>query len=62
MLTVTNPDPERCPAAVYERDTYRYTGRVKGGFERHYRRRQCERKRGPGEQGLCWQHAREAMA
>ena len=35
---------EQCKETVYVRDTYRYTGRVKGGFQMHLTRRQCSRK------------------
>lgn len=37
-------EPECCEMKVYRRDTYRYTGRTKGGFEMHYNRGQCRRK------------------
>jgi hypothetical protein len=43
-----------CQAAVWHRDTYRYTGRGKTGFEMHYRREQCKRR--AGSNGLCYQH------
>lgn len=47
---------ERCAAAVWKRDTYRYTGRSKGGFEMHYNRKQCSRR--AVTNGLCSQHAK----
>lgn len=56
--TVRLPDPDRCKAVVYKRDTYRRTGRGKSGFELHYSRCQCSRK--PTIKGLCGQHARMA--
>lgn len=58
ILDIRSPDPGRCKAAVWERDTMRYTGRVKGGFEMHYNKRQCRRK--PKASGYCWQHDRLA--
>lgn len=45
---------EQCKAAFYVRDTYRYTGRTKGGFEMHYRQERCSRRAKHG--GLCTQH------
>ena len=50
------PSKPLCVAVVYRRDTYRYTGRVKGGFEMHYTKSQCRRAAGLG--GFCWQHAK----
>lgn len=50
----------RCKAAVWKRDTYRYTGRVRGGFELHYTKEQCKRK--PTHDGYCWQHAAPTAA
>ena len=47
-------DPTRCKAVVYVRDTYRYTGRKKSGFELHYNRKQCSRQ--ADTTGFCWQH------
>lgn len=44
----------RCREYVYVRDTYRYTGRTKSGFELHYTRKRCSRK--AGADGYCWQH------
>lgn len=35
---------ERCTAQIWKRDTYRRTGRGKGGFEMHYSRQQCSRR------------------
>lgn len=47
-------DTPRCKETVYVREQLRYTGRVKGGFERHYTQKQCSR---PAQvNGLCWQH------
>lgn len=45
----------RCEAAVYERDTLRYSGRGRNGFEMHYRKRHCRRV--AKYNGYCWQHA-----
>ena len=45
---------DRCRAVVYKRDTYRYTGRGKTGFELHYQRGHCRHK--AVSNGLCWQH------
>ena len=50
---------EKCKATVYHRDTYRYTGRGKSGFELYYRPRQCKRK--AQLNGLCWQHQDKAF-
>lgn len=47
----------RCNAQIYKRDTLRYTGRVKGGFEMHYRKDQCSRR--ATKDGRCWQHPKE---
>lgn len=47
----------QCRAVVYRRDTYRYTGRVKGGFEMHYARGQCKRQAVDGGK-FCTQHQR----
>jgi len=47
-------DDDCCKAIVSHRDTYRYTGRGKTGFELHYRRRQCKRK--ALVNGYCYQH------
>jgi hypothetical protein len=52
------PDPGKCRARVYHRDTYRYTGRGESGFELHYKTKQCKRK--ARESGYCWQHEPEA--
>ena len=48
---------ERCAAAVWRRDTYRYTGRSKSGFTMHYNRGQCARFSVNGE--FCRQHAKK---
>lgn len=48
----------QCQNEVYIRDTYRYTGRGKSGFEMHYRRRRCKRTAKSG--GFCWQHLKNA--
>lgn len=55
MTDVRWPDPKRCRKQVYVRDTYRYTGRGKSGFEMHYKRQQCARKVKDGDT-YCWQH------
>lgn len=47
---------ERCNCTVHRRDTYRYTGRGKGGFEMHYLNGRCSRKAKEGD--LCRQHAK----
>lgn len=44
----------KCKETVLVRDTLRYTGRGRGGFEMHYRERQCPRDAWPN--GYCWQH------
>lgn len=47
-----------CRAQVWQRDTYRYSGRGPGGFSLHYNRRQCQRA--PlADSAYCWQHAAE---
>ena len=46
----------RCKETVYKRDTYRYSGRGKSGFEMHYNKQQCSRK--PKIEGYCTQHAK----
>lgn len=38
------PDNLRCTATVYTKDTYRYTGRTRSGFEMHYNKRRCGRR------------------
>lgn len=48
-------EPEQCSQTVYIRDTYRYTGRTKSGFELHYDERRCSRKAVVGK--YCKQHA-----
>ena len=45
---------DRCHTRVYRRETYRYTGRGRNGFERHYAENQCSRK--AKFDGFCWQH------
>jgi hypothetical protein len=45
---------ERCDRSVWVRDTYRYTGRTKSGFEMHYREQRCARK--AVVDGMCRQH------
>lgn len=45
---------ERCGAIVWCRDTYRYTGRGRTGFEMHYTRRRCRRT--ALRRGRCYQH------
>jgi hypothetical protein len=47
-------EPDRCREVVYVRDTYRYTGRGRSGFELHYTRKRCSRK--AKYDGYCWQH------
>ncbi len=49
------PEKQQCKGATYKRDTYRYTGRVKGGFEMHYTKRNCTRRQ---VAPYCWQHAK----
>lgn len=44
-----------CQAYVYKPEQLRHTGRGKSGFERHYIRVRCKRKRAE-HQRLCWQH------
>lgn len=57
LLRVTFlPKKGYCRAVVWERDTYRRTGRGKTGFEMHYTRRQCKRKEMRGAGHLCAQH------
>lgn len=46
----------QCSEIIFVRDTYRYTGRGKSGFEMHYTERQCSRRAYKG--GYCRQHAR----
>ena len=48
--------PDRCNATVWRRDTHRYTGRGPTGFELHYQKGRCERKKADGD--LCTQHAK----
>lgn len=48
------PTPGKCIAVTYKRDTLRYTGRGKGGFEMHYIKTQCSRN--ATKDGFCWQH------
>ena len=43
-----------CEAVVWRRDTYRYTGRTKSGFEMHYAKGRCKRRQ--VFDGLCTQH------
>jgi hypothetical protein len=45
---------EQCHATVWDRDTYRYTGRGAHGFELHFKPRQC--RRFAKANGLCHQH------
>lgn len=45
----------QCGGTVYERDTYRRTGRGKSGYEMHYNERQCTRR--ATHKGFCWQHS-----
>lgn len=37
------PGVPRCKAVIRKRDTYRYTGRTRSGFELHYRQVQCSK-------------------
>lgn len=53
-MDVRHPTEGRCRRVVLHRDTYRYTGRVPGGFEMHYTEAQCERA--AQANGYCWQH------
>ena len=48
-------EAERCKATIWKRDTYRYTGRGKSGFEMHYNERRCSRS--AVTNGYCKQHA-----
>lgn len=49
-----------CQEKVYVRDTWRYSGRGKGGFSLHYTERSCQRFVKDGDTH-CWQH-RQAEA
>ena len=49
----------KCNAVIYKRDTYRYSGRGRGGFSLHYRRQQCSRV--AVERGFCRQHAKTSQ-
>lgn len=49
----------RCQSVVYKRDTLRYSGRTKSGFEMHYRRCQCQRRATDSRGLFCWQHAEQ---
>lgn len=44
----------RCQAVIYKRDTYRYSGRGRGGFEMHYSKEQCSHAATFGE--WCGKH------
>lgn len=46
----------RCQAVIYKRDTHRYTGRGRSGFQMHYDKEQCSRAAKTGD--LCGQHAK----
>ena len=48
-------DSARCLETVYIKEQYRRTGRGPGGFEMHYTKQQCSRKRQEGREH-CWQH------
>lgn len=52
---MSEPVKRQCQAVVYKRDTYRYTGRGRSGFELHYRRDRCARLAAIGD--WCRQHA-----
>jgi hypothetical protein len=54
---VAHPEPGRCPAVVYRKDTWRIVRRAHE-FEMHYTKSQCRRKTQDG--ALCWQHREEA--
>lgn len=45
----------QCQETVRVRDTWRYSGRGRGGFSMHYRRQQCRRLTANAN-GYCWQH------
>jgi hypothetical protein len=45
----------QCEGFVWERDTYRYTGRTKTGLELQYRKRRCKRKSMRNAR-FCFQH------
>lgn len=47
----------RCQALIRKRDTYRYTGRTKSGFEMHYTKEQCPFR--AVKDGRCGKHPRE---
>lgn len=44
----------RCTAAIYKRDTYRYSGRGKSGFTMHYKCQQCTHA--AKKNGFCGKH------
>lgn len=44
----------KCKEVITVRDTYRYTGRGRTGFEMHYKARHY--KLAAGEGGYCWKH------
>lgn len=46
----------RCLAVVYKRDTYRYTGRGRNGFEMHYTKCQCSFAARDGS-NFCGKHS-----
>jgi hypothetical protein len=52
---MSEENSKQCEYIVYKRDTLRYTGRTKSGFEVHYTKRQCSRKAKDGCK-YCAQH------
>lgn len=54
-MAAVSTDRPQCRALVHRKDTYRYTGRSKSGFEMHYQQGQCKRKSVEGSD-LCRQH------
>lgn len=50
---------QHCQETVYIRDTWRYSGRGRGGFSMHYTERHCQRFVRQGET-RCWQHRKDA--
>ena len=54
---VTELPRRNCQCILFERDTLRYTGRGKYGFQMHYRQRKCKRKALETSK-YCWQHTK----
>lgn len=53
-------DDTLCEAVVWHREQYRRTGRGPSGFEMHYTKDRCARKKQQG-QSLCWQHRQSEL-